>query len=452
MLKATPNNPVLSAALAYAARGWPVFPCKPTNKHPMTKHGHLDASTDPVLITQWFTPQPTQPMPLIGIPMGARSGLMCADLDRHDPEIADGVATWQQWCQDHNDRTVTRSHRTPTNNGAHKIYKWLPDYRSIPSGDLGPGIELKAEGGFAILPPGQMLDENAGEYVLVEDAPVAPVPAWFQAKCDAYFSARTERRQRGRRSAPAPVAPAAQSTLVDDSRASKQEIPCWTDGDLWELRLALRCIDVGKNTYDTWYKVAAALRNDVGGDLGFEQFCWWSQFGPQYTLAECQDKWRKVVDITDIGIGTIYHFANENNWEVIYPADGVSPGTTDDDNIVVDVQVGIEGAETVKLDPQNANTSSQTNDTGPRTNAKMAGQPTDEHGVPLVPLRWADWVRRVLPDPVFLCGKWLTTTSRTLVVAETGIGKTMWAIGLGAAMATGNGTKVLRGTVLGHCQ
>ena len=37
----------LGQALAYAARGWPVFPCQAGQKIPATAHGHLDATTDP---------------------------------------------------------------------------------------------------------------------------------------------------------------------------------------------------------------------------------------------------------------------------------------------------------------------------------------------------------------------------------------------------------------------
>ena len=49
----------------------------------------------------------------------------------------------------------------------------------------------------------------------------------------------------------------------------------------------------------------------------------------------------------------------------------------------------------------------------------------------------ADWLARDLPQPDFICGKWLTTTSRTIVNAETGIGKTLWALELGMCCAAG---------------
>jgi hypothetical protein len=45
-------------ALAYAAHGWPVFPCRPGGKEPATRHGYQDATTDPDKITWWWRRQP----------------------------------------------------------------------------------------------------------------------------------------------------------------------------------------------------------------------------------------------------------------------------------------------------------------------------------------------------------------------------------------------------------
>jgi hypothetical protein len=49
----------------------------------------------------------------------------------------------------------------------------------------------------------------------------------------------------------------------------------------------------------------------------------------------------------------------------------------------------------------------------------------------------AQWLERELPKPDFILGKWLTTTSRSMLYATTGIGKTMFALAMAAAMASG---------------
>jgi hypothetical protein len=64
---------------------------------------------------------------------------------------------------------------------------------------------------------------------------------------------------------------------------------------------------------------------------------------------------------------------------------------------------------------------------------------------PPPPLTIAEWLARDLPEPDYLMGHWLTTTSRALLVAPTGIGKTNFAMGLAMATAAGRGFLQWRG-------
>jgi hypothetical protein len=64
---------------------------------------------------------------------------------------------------------------------------------------------------------------------------------------------------------------------------------------------------------------------------------------------------------------------------------------------------------------------------------------------PKLILTLAEWAARDLPPPDYICGNWLTTTSRVLVVAPTGLGKTMFGMGLGMATAAGEGFLHWRG-------
>jgi Bifunctional DNA primase/polymerase, N-terminal len=52
------TSPELDAALRYANRGIPVFPCSPLDKKPLTPHGFKDATTDEAQIRAWWTQWP----------------------------------------------------------------------------------------------------------------------------------------------------------------------------------------------------------------------------------------------------------------------------------------------------------------------------------------------------------------------------------------------------------
>ena len=50
----TTQSPFCNAAIAYATRGFAVFPCVPRGKVPATPHGCRDATQDLAQITIWW--------------------------------------------------------------------------------------------------------------------------------------------------------------------------------------------------------------------------------------------------------------------------------------------------------------------------------------------------------------------------------------------------------------
>ena len=76
------TDATLRQALAYARRGWPVFPCLPGQKIPATTHGFRDATTDEQQITAWFTRHPDRNL---AIATGA-PGPDVLDVDQHGPD------------------------------------------------------------------------------------------------------------------------------------------------------------------------------------------------------------------------------------------------------------------------------------------------------------------------------------------------------------------------------
>ena len=76
----------LDAALRYASRGKPVFPCRwdgIARKQPLTPHGFKGATTDTAIIRSWWG---IWPEALIGMPTGQASGLVVLDIDVKQPE------------------------------------------------------------------------------------------------------------------------------------------------------------------------------------------------------------------------------------------------------------------------------------------------------------------------------------------------------------------------------
>jgi Bifunctional DNA primase/polymerase, N-terminal len=77
-ITAAPERTV-AQALAFARREWPVFPCRPGTKEPLTQHGFQDASLDPEQIRCWWKRWPTANL---AVATGA-PGPDVLDVDQH---------------------------------------------------------------------------------------------------------------------------------------------------------------------------------------------------------------------------------------------------------------------------------------------------------------------------------------------------------------------------------
>lgn len=126
------------AALAYAAKGYPVFPCQAGGKRPLSAHGCKDASTDPDRIREWWLETPSAS---IGLATGER--LVAVDIDGETGRAAlDKVGPLPD--------TLT----VQTGGGGRHLY-FDPGGAKIgnSAGKLGPGIDVRGEGGYVIAPP-----------------------------------------------------------------------------------------------------------------------------------------------------------------------------------------------------------------------------------------------------------------------------------------------------------
>ena len=136
------NTEILDAALGYAARGWPVFPCQPTKK-PYTSHGYKDATVNTDQIRKWWGYWKSA---AIGLDCGS-ARLLVIDLDTKN-----GVDAYGNWFALGIDATYALTSRTPSG-GSHLIFT-VPEGETLGStvGKLAAGIDTRSEGGYVILP------------------------------------------------------------------------------------------------------------------------------------------------------------------------------------------------------------------------------------------------------------------------------------------------------------
>ena len=162
----------LDAALAYAGRGWPVFPCDPTSKKPYTDHGFKDATTNPAVIRDWWS---RWPKAMIGVPTGAPISSFILDIDvKHDGFKAldalikaNGAIPKTVWAR--------------TQSGGDHFYFKLPGDKCIRNSvsRLGKGLDVRGDGGYVIVPPS--LGAN-GAYTWInapKEAPIVDSPDWL---------------------------------------------------------------------------------------------------------------------------------------------------------------------------------------------------------------------------------------------------------------------------------
>jgi bifunctional DNA primase/polymerase-like protein/primase-like protein len=131
------------AARAYAKRDIPVFPCKPGGKEPLTERGHLDATTDLRRITAWWTRWPEAN---VAAPTGERSGVWVLDADPEDGGLESLKALGLR---------LGRANVKSGGGGLHFAFRWnaaAPPIRNS-AGKLGPGLDVRGEGGYVLLPP-----------------------------------------------------------------------------------------------------------------------------------------------------------------------------------------------------------------------------------------------------------------------------------------------------------
>ena len=158
-----------AAALAYAERGWPVFPVN--GKAPLTTHGFKDASVDAEQIRAWWQ---THQVAGVAIATGAASGVLAVDIDAQKG----GAGTWKRLVAEHGKIPPTAATLTG-GGGSHLLFHHPGDVPSS-TGRLGNHVDVRGDGGYIVLPPS--VHENGRPYkwmVRFEKTGLAEPPAWL---------------------------------------------------------------------------------------------------------------------------------------------------------------------------------------------------------------------------------------------------------------------------------
>jgi Bifunctional DNA primase/polymerase, N-terminal len=141
------TDATLRRALAYAARGWPVFPCQPGQKIPATTHGYRDATTDPDQITAWYSRHPGRNL---AIATGA-PGPDVLDVDQHG-QAGNGYPAFRQLQQARLLDGAATYVRTPSG-GLHAYFTGTTQHCGhLPDCHL----DFRSAGGYVLTPPSQI--------------------------------------------------------------------------------------------------------------------------------------------------------------------------------------------------------------------------------------------------------------------------------------------------------
>lgn len=273
----TPPNALMTAALAYAARGWLVFPVGAGTKgrdaqgnstHLLAK-GHLGASKDVEVVRAWWTRWPDAN---IGLNLAA-SGLVALDPDTYkadcewDAFIADKVIP---------ETLVQLSPR----GGRHYIFTANPESRF--AGQLCADVDIKHRG-YILLEP-SVFEGRA--YRFETNFAPAPVPDWVP--------------RQGQRRDNLPTPPTFATPGMDKT-------------SLAEVEDLLSFIDPDAEGYAAWIEVLQALHDHFdGGSEGLHLADQWSSRGAMYRSGEVAAKWKGFRAGGGVTLATLAQRARQN--------------------------------------------------------------------------------------------------------------------------------------------
>lgn len=174
---------MLDAALDHARRGWPIFPlhhpaaagcscndrdCRNVGKHPRTRHGLKDATTELAVVRDWWTRWPEANI-------GARTGVAFDVLDIDHPDPVD-AARWPDTL------VMPGGPVVRTGNGWH--FYLATTGQGNRAGLGGDPIDWRGRDGYVILPPSLHGSGHRYTWHAPAELELQPAPAELLAMLD----------------------------------------------------------------------------------------------------------------------------------------------------------------------------------------------------------------------------------------------------------------------------
>lgn len=291
-------SPIGQWAKIYVEYGFAIFPChgvvdgkctcgkspcgennKQAGKHPFTRHGVSDASTDLGKIGAMFNHRSDLN---IAIATGTPSGVFVLDIDNRDG--ISGEDTLRDLQDEHGAMPQTLT--SITGNGRQMFFK-MPDFDVRNATGIAPKLDIRGTGGYVITAPS--MHYSGKQYAFDEstfDAGIAEAPTWLLTMLR-------------------PKKKAARELSHDYASGA---LPEWSKEDV-ESMLAVLLPDMG---YDDWLHVGMALH---AGGYPLSMFDNWSRGGQKYQNGDCEIRWRGFGKQDGITMGTLVDMAKLNGWK-----------------------------------------------------------------------------------------------------------------------------------------
>ncbi len=180
------TSPV-EAAIKYAESGWAVLPCHVVlpnsggctcglercaspGKHPVVRRGLHSASKKLDVVRSWWQ---RWPKANVAVRTGRESGIVVLDVD----PAHGGLDSLRRLTNEH--ESLPQTYVVGTGSDGLHFYFTHPGHevRNIAGSKLGPGLDIRGDGGYVIAPPS--IHASGHPYHVAADLPLAAMPDWM---------------------------------------------------------------------------------------------------------------------------------------------------------------------------------------------------------------------------------------------------------------------------------